>query len=46
MVSEGRSALLNGQPMQALTAGTVIVVCVVAAMVLGERLTARAKDAL
>ena len=46
MVSEGRSALLNGQPMQALTAGTVIVVCVVAAMVLGERLTARAKGAL
>jgi peptide/nickel transport system permease protein len=45
MVSEGRSALFNGYPMEALAAGSVIVVCVVATLVLGERLTARAKDA-
>jgi peptide/nickel transport system permease protein len=44
MISEGRSSLLNGHPMEALAAGTVIVVSVVAVMVLGERLAARAKS--
>lgn len=43
MVSEGRTGLINGYPQAALSAGTMIIVTVVAFVVLGERLSARAK---
>ena len=43
MVSEARSALLNGYPQAALSAGAMIVLAVVAFVVFGERLSARAK---
>jgi peptide/nickel transport system permease protein len=41
MVSDGRAALLNGQPQEALAAGAMIVLTVVAFNVLGERIAAR-----
>jgi peptide/nickel transport system permease protein len=41
MVSDGRAALLNGQPEETLYAGMMIVFTVVAFNVLGERLAAR-----
>lgn len=41
MVADGRSALLAGAPMQALSAGAMIVVTVVACNVLGERIASR-----
>ena len=44
MVSNGRAALLNGYPMQSLSAGVFIVVSVIATMVFGERLAQRAKS--
>ena len=44
MVSQGRDSLLNGHPMEAFAAGAAIVVSVVAVMVLGERIAARAKS--
>jgi peptide/nickel transport system permease protein len=43
MVSDGRAALLNGSPQEALAAGGMIVITVVAFNVLGERLAARAE---
>ena len=44
MVSEGRQALLNGQPLEALTGVLFIAVTVIAFNLLGERLAARAED--
>ena len=44
MVSEGRQALLNGQPLEALTGVLFIAVTVIAFNVLGERLAAHAED--
>jgi len=41
MVADGRTALLNGWPQEALAAGAMIVITVVAFNVLGERLAAR-----
>lgn len=41
MVSEGRAALLDGDPEQSLYAGLMIIIAVVAFNVLGERLAAR-----
>jgi len=43
MVSEARTALLNGYPQAALAAGAMIVLAVVSFVVFGERLSARAK---
>ena len=43
MVSQGRAALVNGYPQATLWAGGIVVVTVVAFVVLGERLSARAK---
>ena len=44
MVADGRSALLAGSPMQALSAGLMIVITVVACNVLGERIATRSLD--
>jgi peptide/nickel transport system permease protein len=44
MVSEGREALLNGQPLEALTGVVCIAVTVIAFNVLGDRLAAHAED--
>jgi peptide/nickel transport system permease protein len=41
MVADGRSALLAGAPLAALSAGTMIVLTVVACNVLGERIATR-----
>ncbi|MFJ8025410.1 ABC transporter permease [Streptomyces sp. NPDC096311] len=43
MVSDGRSALLNGYPMESISAGFMIIVTVVAFNVLGERLAQRSE---
>lgn len=46
MVSDGASALVNGQPQESLSAGLAIVITVVAFNILGERVSARAERAL
>jgi peptide/nickel transport system permease protein len=38
MVADGQTGVLQGHPMESLTAGTLIVLLVVAVNVLGERL--------
>ncbi len=43
MVADGTTALLNGYPRQAISAGVMIIVTVVAFNVLGERLARRAE---
>ncbi|MEU9918583.1 ABC transporter permease [Streptomyces sp. NPDC051001] len=43
MVSDGRTSLLNGNPQQALAAGFMIIITVVAFNMLGERLAERAE---
>ncbi len=44
MINEGRSPLLDGYPQEALAAGLLIVVTVVAFNLLGERLARRAEE--
>jgi peptide/nickel transport system permease protein len=44
MINEGRSPLLNGSPQEALSAGALIVLTVVAFNLLGERLARRAEE--
>jgi len=44
MVSTGQSGVLQGYPMESLSAGICIVVVVVAVNILGERLTERANS--
>jgi peptide/nickel transport system permease protein len=44
MINEGRSPLLDGYPMEALSAGLLIVLTVVAFNLLGERLARRAEE--
>lgn len=44
MISNNRTELLDGHPWVTLFAGAMIVISVVASMVFGERLTARAKS--
>ncbi|MER6557147.1 ABC transporter permease [Streptomyces sp. NPDC001027] len=43
MVSDGRTALLNGSPQESLAAGFMIIITVVAFNMLGERLAERAE---
>ena len=43
MVSDGRTALLDGYPLEAIAPGVMIIVTVVAFNVLGERLAARSE---
>lgn len=45
MVSDGQSALLNGYPLESLSAGLLIVFVVVLVNLLGERFAARAEEA-
>ena len=45
MVSDGQSSLLNGYPLESISAGAMIVVVVVLVNMLGERLSARAEEA-
>ncbi len=45
MVSDGQSSLLNGYPLESLSAGLLIVFTVVLVNLLGERLAARAEEA-
>ena len=45
MVSDGQSALLNGYPLESLSAGLLIVCTVVLVNLLGERFAARAEEA-
>jgi peptide/nickel transport system permease protein len=46
MVSEGRQSLLNGFPLEALTAVTFIAITVIAFNVLGDRLAAQAEQGI
>jgi peptide/nickel transport system permease protein len=46
MVADGQSALINGYPTEALVAGTLIIVTVVAMNVIGQRLDVRARETL
>ncbi|MGI9005472.1 MAG: ABC transporter permease [Streptosporangiaceae bacterium] len=45
MVSDGQSALLNGYPLESISAGLLIVIVVVLVNLLGERFAARAEEA-
>jgi peptide/nickel transport system permease protein len=45
MVSDGQAALLNGYPLESISAGVLIVVVVVLVNLLGERFAARAEEA-
>jgi peptide/nickel transport system permease protein len=45
MVSDGQSSLLNGYPLESLSAGLLIVFVVVLVNLLGERFAARAEEA-
>jgi len=45
MVSDGQSSLLNGYPLESLSAGLLIVFTVVLVNLLGERFAARAEEA-
>ena len=45
MVSDGQSSLLNGYPLESISAGLLIVVVVVLVNLLGERFAARAEEA-
>jgi peptide/nickel transport system permease protein len=44
MVSDGQAALLNGYPMESISAGVLIVVVVVLVNLFGERLAVRAEE--
>ncbi|MHB1431439.1 MAG: ABC transporter permease [Streptosporangiaceae bacterium] len=45
MVSDGQSSLLNGYPLESISAGAMIVIVVVLVNMLGERMSARAEAA-
>lgn len=45
MVSDGQSSLLNGYPLESISAGVLIIVVVVLVNLLGERFAARAEEA-
>jgi peptide/nickel transport system permease protein len=45
MVSDGQASLLNGYPLESISAGVLIVFTVVMVNLLGERLAARAEEA-
>jgi peptide/nickel transport system permease protein len=44
MVSDGQASLLNGYPMESISAGVLIVIVVVLVNLFGERLAARAEE--
>jgi peptide/nickel transport system permease protein len=44
MVSDGQAALLNGHPMESISAGVLIVIVVVLVNLFGERLAVRAEE--
>jgi peptide/nickel transport system permease protein len=45
MVSDGQSSLLNGYPIESISAGVMIVFVVVVVNLFGERLAAQAEEA-